>query len=368
MKIKLRGIVKVAKEHGLYLRAVKLNERTYVTGQGVVPGKPETAKFLTFDEMTGKKMMSEEKLKMFPVVIDPLKQYHFKEGHTFDTETPEGKAFYDFVKLCSSGTVADSHSEIIRGEHKFYFENKIRESKQKFDKYSKSIEAGIKLQKLTQSELMELAIYLHVNYGETRCNKNQPIDIRNSCLFEYAHEKPAIVLKALKKENLLDIKVASIVSKGIITRRNGEFYEGNMFIAGSFDHLVEIYRTDATKASRWDNKIKTLSNDVHATFDSPTINVAALKADLLEAVVENDSEKYSVIAKLIKKSGNSELYGLLSKYKLEETKSKELTTTELLRMVNSGMNWFKFFEKFISKFPDSALTKKDEIIEFLKGN
>jgi hypothetical protein len=368
MKIKLIGITRVAKEHGLIVQAIKLNDRNYITGQGIIPGNPDTADGLTFDEMTGRAKLSVEKLTKYPVIINPLRQYKFKNGHTFDTDTAVGRDMYNFVRYVSSGMVAESKDKIIRGQHKFYFENKIKESKAKFDKYSKSIEAGIKLQKLSQSEFLDVANYLFIYHNEMRCNPNQEYDIISATLYEYAHEKPAIILLALSKDKLLDIKVSKFVSKGIITRKNGEFYEGNLFIAGSFDHLVEIYRTDITKSNRWDDKLKRLNSNIHTSFDSPELNYDHTKADLLEAVISKDVKKYNSLAKLIFKSHDDRLMELLKKYKLEEevVEEKPISATDLLESM-ANENWFTFFTKFQKSFPESELTKKDEIVKFLKG-
>jgi len=366
MEVKLIGRVKVAKEHGLYVRAIKLNDNTYITGQGIIPGKPETANNLTLAEMEGKEKLSQEKMKRFPVIVNPHRMYHFRDGFTFNLDTDEGKAFYDLVIMTRSDMVAETRSKVDKQKHLFYFENKEIESQEKLTKYGASIEAGTKLQTLTEDEMLELGDYFYVFYGESRCNRKQKLSVIKATLFEIAHERPARIVEALRKENKERIHVSNFIIKGIITKKGSEFFEGNIYIAGSFDNLVETYRTDHVKSQRWDSKLQSLSNNVHVRFESPTLDETKIKSDLLESMIDNDFEKFDKLSVLIEKSGSIELKALLTKFKSKRVKEEVVSNTndDLLELIETE-NWMSFFSKFKKKYPDSALTTKDAIREFL---
>ena len=365
MEVKLVGRVKVAKEHGLYVQAIKLNEHTYVTGQGILPGKPETANNLTLAEMEGKEKLTQDKMKRFPIVVNPHRVYHFRDGFVFDLDTAEGKAYYDLVMATRSDLVAKTRSSVDKQKHLFYIENKEVESQEKISKYSAAINAGIKLQELTEDALLELADYFYVFHNESRCNRAQKMSVIKSTLFEIAHNHPHRIVEALKSENKERIHVSNFVTKGILTRKGSEFYEGNMFIAGSFDNLVETYRTDHVKSQRWDSKLKQLSNNVHARFESPTLDETKIKADLLEAVLDNNMERFNKLAVLIDKSGSIELKATLKKFKAKmEPTPESAEAIDLLKSIDED-KWVTFFKKFKTVYPNSLLTKKDEIREFL---
>jgi len=365
MEVKLIGRVKIAKEHGLYVQAMKLNEHTYITGQGIIPGDSKTANNLTLKEMEGEKELTAEKMKRFPIVINPYRVYHFRDGFTFNLDTDEGKAYYNLIINTRSDIVAETRSEIDKQKHLFYFENKELESQQKLTKYSAAIDAGIKLQELNETELLELGDYFFVFHNESRCNRTQKLTVIKSTLFEIAHEKPNRIVNALKKENKERIHVSNFVTKGIIIKKGSEFYEGNMFIAGSFDNLVETYRTDHVKSQRWDEKVKLLSKNVHTRFESPTLDESKIKNDLLESVLDSDLDKFNKLSILITKSGSIELKAILNKYKTKMAK-KTLSKDELLILLEKEKNWMSFYSKFIAAYPDSALTKKEEITLFLQ--
>jgi hypothetical protein len=368
MEVKLIGRVKVAKEHGLYVQAIKLNEHTYVTGQGIIPGKPETSNNLTLAEMEGKEKLSEEKMKRFPVIVNPHRVYHFRDGFIFDLDTAEGKAYYNLIMATRGDLVAKTRSHVDKQKHLFYIENKEVESQEKISKYSAAINAGIKLQELTEDELLELGDYFYVYHNESRCNRKQKMSVIKSTLFEISHETPSRIIEALKPENKERIHVSNFVTKGILTRKGSEFFEGNMYIAGTFDNLVETYRTDHVKSQRWESKMKSLTNDVHARFESPKLDEAKIRTDLLEAMLDNDLDKFDKLAVLIKKSGSLELKSFLKKYQdklqAEEVVQDGLSNDGLLESLENDQ-WLVFVKKFKSMYPDSALTKKDEIREFL---
>ena len=369
MIVRLRGINKIAKEHGLFVTAIKLGDKLYVTGQGIIPGKKETANMLTYDEMIGEKQLSEEKAARFPYIIDPNMQHKFQDGFKFDTETVDGAAILNFIKTVASDRVAHTKSEIERGKHSFYLENKVAESKGKTARFKASLVAGNAIGKLSPNELLGLADYIYVHENEPNCGRDREQDIIVGTLYDYAEKSPSKIINALKDENKMWIRVAGIVSKGVINKKNGEYYEGTVFIASNFDALVETYRTQIEKATRWDKKYAAIVKNVYTTFDEPVLDVNSIKNELMTAVLDNDSDAFDKVALTIKKSNNAELMELLIKYNsrmkdLDKT-DKMLGASGLLDYVNE-VPWMKFYSEFKRTYPDSDLAKKEQIIEFLK--
>ena len=367
MKVKLRGISKVAKESGLYLASIKLNDNTYVTGQGVIPGRPKTAGGLTLDEMSGKTPLSEEKAKKFPFIINPFRQYPFPDGYVFDDESPEGKAFLDLIAITASDRVAASKAEIRRGDHSFYLENKVRESKAKVNRFKKSVQAANVLNKLSTSEMLGVADYIYVHENDPLCNRDKEEDVIFGALYDYAQKKPGVLMNAMSPENKSWIRVAGFVTKGILNKRNGEYYEGNVFIAANFESLIDLYRTNIEKSTRWDKKYSELKRNIYSDVTEPILDITGIKSSFLEAVFNDDKEAIEKASLEIKKSGDESLMALLVKH-ISNNKPIENTTissSAIIEIINNEP-WMKAFSSFKAAYPDSELTKKKPILEFLK--
>lgn len=363
MIVRLRGVTKIAKENGLYVVAVKINDNVYITGQGIVPGNKETEDGLTLREMTGEDKLSEEKNKKYPFIIEPYTQYKFADGYKFDSESPEGKAYLDFIESCAIDKVASSKSLFISGKHSFYLENKVVESKVKNKVFSNVIKAGSELNSLSRLDVLDLADYIYVTEGDVSCKRGKDYEVVFNTLSEYAMKTPLKLLNALSPENKNWMKVSNLVTEGVITSRNGEFFEGNTFIASNFETLVENYISDIEKHTRWEKKLKAKQGNVHVVFDEPEIDINGIKASFMEAIINNDDVTKAELTKVIKTSGNSELMEMLVKYsKVKIPANKE----QLLDIIDTE-HFQTFKKKFLAEFPSSELTTKEDIRNFLNN-
>lgn len=367
MIVKLRGVTKVTKEFGIFLTAIKLNDNLYVTGQEVRPGIRTIDNGLTYEEMTGAKILSEEKAKMFPFIVKPHTIIPFRDGHKFDTDTPEGVANLNFVKSVARDRIAHSKDEFRKGKHEMYIEDKIQESKTKVNRFKLSMKAGNALGRLSPNELLGIADYIYVHENEPACSRDRDIDIIHSTLYDYAEKKPLVLLEAMKDENKSWINVANIITKGILNKKNGEYYEGNIFISTNFESLVELYRTDISKSSRWDKKAEALGKNIYAVETEPSLDIASIKSRFLNAIVIGDKVELDEVSLEIRRSKNAELMALLVSYiNKNKVVAPILTNDELLASFEEE-NFAKARAQFLKAHPNTGLKTKDEFINFLKS-
>lgn len=282
--VKLRGISKIAKSSGLYIKAAKLNDNTYVTGQGIIPSDPESVNNLTLDEMTGKKPLSDEKARRFPFIINPFEIYNFPDGKVFDLDTYEDRAFVEMIKLVG-GRVAKSKSEVIRGRHDFYLENKEKEHKVIVSKFEKMIEAGNIIMGLSSDGVFDMASFIGVSKGDSQMLIEMSTNQARALLVKYAQDKPEVIIEGNLPENKIWIQVANLVSSNVLKLNGSDFYEGSTFIASDFDSLVNIYRTDSQKKIRWDKKYRA-KNSKKVGFDFNDSAIQAEPTDTVKVLID----------------------------------------------------------------------------------
>lgn len=384
MKIKLVAVSKIGKEHGLYVRAVEISNGIYATGQGIIPNDSSTSNNLTYKEMIGEDKLSEEKMKRFPFIINPHDDFKIPDGFIFDLDDVESKAKYDLVVM-SAQRLAMSKDKFNRQKHSFYLQDKVKESKAKVSSYKATFKAGNMIERLSTEELQDLADYLYIYKNESRCSRKIEVDVVVSTIYEYATKTPSVIIEALAPENKLSLKISKYIIKGILMKKGADFYEGKVFIASSFDKLIEHYKSDMIFASRVDSKYESLKNNIHATFNSPEINASEIKADFLQAILLEDKDELKLQMKLIKNSGDAKLNSLMTKmnekigiifnpiktihkgadYDIDKSSvvSKE-TIGDLLSKIAS-VHFSKVSSEFKKLYPNSELTKKEEIEKFL---
>lgn len=372
MIVRLRGISKIAKEEGLFATAIKLGDNNYVTGQSIIPGDKKTSENLTLDEMTGKTPLSEEKMKKFSFIISPTTIYKFNDGHAFDTKTAEGNAMLDFIKITSSNSVANSKSQVIRGKHSFYLEDKVKESEVKISKLKTIVKAGNLLADLSKNDTLLLADYFYTYENDSNCGRDKAFGIIEGVLSDYAQKSPSKIINALKPENKNWLRVSNIVMSGILTKRNGEYFEGNTYIASNFESLVEQYNSNTDKSSRWDKKLSVKDKNAHVVFEEPNHDAKELKTKYLEAKLDGNDEECQLIEKLIRSLNDEELMEFLIKHRTkkvkDESKIEPLTYTkeELIESIEND-HFMTFKKKFHVVHPDTQkdFTVKEDYLKFL---
>jgi len=372
MKVKLRGVTKVAKEHGLRVIPVKVNDNTYATGQGILPNDPDTVDNLTLKEMLGEKQLTADKMKRFPFIINPYARKTFQDGHLFDLDNPEENALLNLI-LISADRVAPSKGEFNRMKHDFYIENRTKESEKKTKSFRKTIKAGIAVEKLSPNEMLELADYLFVNHNEANCSRDREVSVITNTIYEYSATKPDFILDALKKDNKTNLYVSSLVIAGILTKKGADFYEGKTFIATTFEKVVSIYNTDLTKAARWDGKLREKSKNAHITFDEPILDITGIKNEFLMAIFDEDVAKIDELTITIKKSASNELMALLVKFndkvKVIKNPPKSEEPKKLTLLESADQEPFMVFKSKFQKFYqdyDGEL-KKQPMKDFLQS-
>jgi len=339
-KIKLVGLSRMGKAHGLYVTAVKINDNNYATGQGIIPNDESTYDNLTLDEMTGKKPLTAEKAKKFPYVIDPFEIYHFPSGFEFDLGLEEHKAFVDLIKM-SANRVAHSKNKIKRGTHDFYLQNIELESKEEVDTFNKIIDAGNIIRDLGYDDAYTLLGFVSVTTGDKDIiGKKLSRNAVMKSLADYAQKRPSIIIEAVKPENKILMKVSKLVMEGIIKSKRGDFYEGNTFIASDFKGLANVYRNDSELRLRWEKKLGAIQNKEVSFAAEPKdkeIIESKTKVEILideykDSLLKIEIEKARIIKEELEKLNDERANKVLKEYKViadtlfsktEETKGQD---------------------------------------------
>lgn len=295
----LRAIDNVAKRFGLSICAIKVNDNCYDTGQTIVPGKPETVKFLTFAEAKGDKELTEERMQQFPYVIDPLKNFTFLDGDKFDLNIAKDKANINLIKL--HPLVANSKSKIKRKSHHFYLENKEVESIQKNKDFNKILEAGLIIRSMGMAQMQAFIGFLKVFKTDYSLNSDLSTDLMITALNGYAEKDPDLIINYSKPEMVSYIKVCEFVIRKIITKKNNGYYEGGSYITSATDltALVAVYNNDVVKASRWDKKLVELAGGNIYEGKEPELSRSQKAVDLLKESVTSMNFKKAYEAVII---------------------------------------------------------------------
>lgn len=225
------------------------SKNCYLTGQHIDPSIAKTRGNLTVDEMTGKKMPSEEKMAKFPYIINPentIPIIHMKKLDISVDEKGEpvnhvDMAMYIFIKhYCSF--VANSKKAVRPGTDFFYIEDLEAEAEEQVKasdlKYEaeKCIREKASIEKLKDTALM-------LNY--TIKNFSLPVDSMTETrikaeLLKVCEKNPDKIIACFKKEANDDLYIYKLVKHGILEQKNGAFYDGAQIIGTNVDS-VKIY-------------------------------------------------------------------------------------------------------------------------------
>jgi hypothetical protein len=230
----------------------------YLTGQHIDPAIPKTRSNLTVDEMTGKKMPSEEKMAKFPYIINPennIPIIHMRKLNISIDEKGEpvnhvDMAMYIFIKhYCSF--VADSKKAVRPGTDFFYIEDleseaeeQIKSSDLRFEA-EKCIREKASIEKLKDTALM-------LNY--TIKNFSMPVDsmtetrIKNE-LLKVCEKNPDKIIACFKAQANEELYIYKLVKHGILEQKNGAFFDGAQIIGTNVDN-VKIYMKSSNQENQ----------------------------------------------------------------------------------------------------------------------
>ena len=107
-KIKLVLENRACKHHNAFYIPIVQENNIFYTGQK-----------LSTQKMLGDVPLTEEELKLYPYVINPLQTHKVPNGRMFDVDDITDKAIYDLIGL--SEKIAPSKSEYNPSKHKGYF-------------------------------------------------------------------------------------------------------------------------------------------------------------------------------------------------------------------------------------------------------
>lgn len=369
--VKLRCTNKIAKKNGIYVRPYMIDKNNYATGQGVLPNDASTHNNLTLKEMIGEVALSEEKAKRFPFIVDPFGPKKFEDGFTFDLDTPEGEAMYNLVLLnCAHVAIDKVTYQNDHMRYQAYFENRAVESTNRTKLVKDTIKAGSLINSLSLPALFDLANFLYIHKNESNCSPKASQEVIIDALYAYSQKKPKVIIDALKEDNVKALRVSNFIVKGILTRKNSDFYEGNTFLANSFEKVVALYNNNFEYSQRWDEKYSTKSENAHASFAevTPTLNIEAIKNKLLISIMDKDITSIDSVVNEIKASGSNELMVFLVSYnsKINEAKApvaKKVTDETAMKVEDDGIKEI-ISESNTVKIP-AANTVTEEVIDVL---
>jgi hypothetical protein len=221
----------------------------YLTGQHIDPSIPKTRNNLTVDEMTGKKMPSEEKMAKFPYIINPennipiihMRKLNISVDENGDAVNPVDMALFIFIKhYCSF--VANSKKSVRPGTDFFYIEDleteaeeQIRVSDLRYEA-EKCIRENASIQKLKDIALM-------LNYKIK--NFSIPVDQMSETrikgeLLKVCEKNPSEVISCFGKDVNEELYIYKLVKYGILENKGGAFFDGSQIIGTNVDN-VKIY-------------------------------------------------------------------------------------------------------------------------------
>lgn len=233
----------------------------YLTGQIVDPSDPKTKNFLTLDEATGVKQISDEKLKLFPFIINPfdilplVNNMKLQVGISEDG-TPINYQDYAIWKmlLLNDHLIAATETSYNLRKHVFYFEDVIALAEEKTT--SKRKETLVMSNIFNQSPSKQRELMLLLNIYDTRFKENP--DNLSSVLVEdkivKAVEKNVNILDGVfekdgsfsKKANE-DLMIAKLVHLGEIRINISEFYYKNTYMGNDVDTVKKWMRDKANQ-------------------------------------------------------------------------------------------------------------------------
>lgn len=235
---------------------------TYLTGQHIDPNDADTYGNLTVDEMTGKQMLSSEKKKRFPFVINPLNRINFKNLQTFDLTKGKNGEFLNpkdaaLVNLLRNYTwfVAPSKEKAKPKKHFFYIHDEIEEAETRVSKADKVYAATrFVREELTKDGLFDTALVLNYKVKSFKFDPNNYTDlVLKDRVLALCETNPESVLQCKSPDHLDEVFILKLVLHNLIKLRGTDFYDGSRFIGKDLNDLKRFLKQEenAMTVSKW---------------------------------------------------------------------------------------------------------------------
>lgn len=252
------------------------SSNTFLTGQHVDPRDPKTKDNITFAEMTHQVPISPGKMAKFPYVIFPeVKEFNdlvktitfpLKHGDVFNLTTdstgkflnPKDKAMYDYCKF-QYPVVAMSKKDVRIGETMFYMQDLAAEAEVRVQKEDLIFEAQSKVRGSNLDKYRELALLLNYNLKNFNINVSVLTETQvKDKLIQACKDHPQQVLNCFSAGIEQDLFILKLTDKKIITKKNGSFYDGNLFLGQTVEEVKAFMGKDENEPSvtKWGRLIE----------------------------------------------------------------------------------------------------------------
>lgn len=232
-----------------------IDQRKLILGSeanGAESGKFKSRKEAIFKEAT-KMILRGEDLNGKDEEISA--QFPIMHLQMFDLKVERDAALF-YLLIANTEVFAPSKMDVNPQTHRFYFEDKRRDSEQKRQVVSTKMDAFAKIRKMHQDDL-EGIFRLALGYAPTDLSAGDVL----AEVEVFADENPKIIVGILADPKLeAKILAMHLLNANLITyqRFTGAYFDGDSKIAGSLDALVD-YISDANNSqlvTSWGKKLK----------------------------------------------------------------------------------------------------------------
>lgn len=249
---------------------------TYLTGQHIDPNDPDTYDNLTVEEMTGKQMLSPEKKKRFPFVINPLNRINFMNLQTFDLTKDKKGEFVNpkdaaLVNLLKNYTwfVAPEKDKAKPKKHFFYIHDEIEEAQSRVSKADKVYQATRFIrEELAPEGLFDTALVLNYKVKSFKFDPNNYSDVvLKDRVLSLCETNPEAVLECKSSAHIDEVFILKLVLHNFIKLRGTDFYDGSKFIGKDLNDLKRFIKQEENTmtVSKWN---RLLAQKEGRTFDT----------------------------------------------------------------------------------------------------
>lgn len=289
---------------------------TYLTGQHIDPYDISTKGNLTADQMRGLKPLTEEQLRKFGYVINPDIPVPIRHLREYDiTIGPDGlpinhKDYWEFQYLKYQPVVAKDKDSYNITNHRFYIEDKEAEASKRVTKREMMYKALEAVRKdMSLERLTDIAILLNYNVPAFKVNAEKVSrTILEDKIYETCEQFPEDVLKCFNEEAELDLYILKLASKGILTRKAQDFFDGSTFIGRGLEGVKDYMSKSSNEAtvSKWSSLLKgdvIINNKANKNTDIED----KLLNDGYIAIISRDKSKLAYVYMQLEKLGSSKV-------------------------------------------------------------
>ena len=247
----------------------------YLTGQIINPKDSKTSKFLSLDEATGKKMISEEKALLFPFVIDPFIPIPVKNNMILDLSIDDegvpinvrDQAYYKMF-LLHTDTFAKSEVSYDQVNHKFYFVDEQAVAEESVSRKRELRAVLNAILDLPVARLKDIALLLNVYDSDFKVNPEHVSSLILEDKVSSCVEKKPLLLKGIfNKDNSFtdkakdDLFIAKLVQLGEIRINVRDFYYQNTYLGSSTEDVKKWMKSKGNSAviAKWNAMVSKVS-------------------------------------------------------------------------------------------------------------